>query len=196
MQCSNGIARKTEKKNIFFFLFPQPIVFLFTACSQNTPVHARTCVCAVCSAEGRDIPLYLSCEASTNLRKANSSLTDKLLLCFAPKPLQAPCRFYSTAATPTWRSYCVPLIVNKSLKPSASIGPSLVLCLIHCRSPTPSAIYFVSQSFDLKNNLEIPQLSTEWPLPIFTVTTPKSVLHMTMDESTRLLNCDCIDNCM
>ncbi len=32
------------------------------------------------------------------------------------------------------------VVFNKSLKPSASIGPSLVLCLIHCRSPTPSVI--------------------------------------------------------
>ncbi len=63
----------------------------------------------------------------------------------APLPRQtAPrCRFYSTATTLALLSYAV---VNKSLKPSASIGPSLVLCLIHCRSPTPSAFYFASRS--------------------------------------------------
>jgi hypothetical protein len=53
------------------------------------------------------------------------------------------CRFYSTATTLALLSCAV---VNKSLKPSASIGPSLVLCLIHCRSPTPSAFYFAFQS--------------------------------------------------
>ena len=48
-----------------------------------------------------------------------------------------------------WPFLLCAVVINKSLKPSASIGPSLVLCLIHCRSPTPSAIYFVSQSFEI-----------------------------------------------
>ena len=39
-----------------------------------------------------------------------------------------------------WPFLLCAVVFNKSLKPSASIGPSLVLCLIHCRSPTPSAI--------------------------------------------------------
>ena len=68
-------------------------------------------------------------------------------LACAPRPMPrqtAPrCRFYSTATTLALLSCAV---VNKSLKPSASIGPSLVLCLIHCRPPTPSAFYFALQS--------------------------------------------------
>jgi hypothetical protein len=55
-------------------------------------------------------------------------------------------RFYSTVTT--WSFLlCAVDVFNKSLKPSASIGPSLVLCLIHCRSPTPSAFYFALQSW-------------------------------------------------
>ncbi len=50
----------------------------------------------------------------------------------------APRWFYTTATTLAFLLCAV--VFNKSLKTSASIGPSLVLCLIHCRSPTPSAI--------------------------------------------------------
>ncbi len=54
------------------------------------------------------------------------------------------CRFYSTVTTLEFLSYAV---FNKSLKPNDSIGPSLVLCLIHCRSPTPSVFYFALQNW-------------------------------------------------
>jgi len=154
MQCSNGIARKTEKKNIFFFLFPQPIVFLFTACSQNTPVHARTCVCAVCSAEGRDIPTLATTAGTKN--EIHSCICHARLVPICVKQI-LPSRTSAGCSLPTnrsthavastvqllpapWRSYCVPLIVNKSLGHTSPIGPLLVSCLIHCRSPTPSAI--------------------------------------------------------
>ncbi len=47
------------------------------------------------------------------------------------------CRLYSTAATGVFIVCCS---FNKSLGTSSPKVPSLVLCLIHCRSPTPSAI--------------------------------------------------------
>ena len=83
--------------------------------------------------------LYSICAAGIVFLKTSLSLSRALRGAFARQT--APrCRFYSTATTSALLPYAV---VNKSLKPSASIGPSLVLCLIHCRSPTPSAINFV-----------------------------------------------------
>ena len=85
--------------------------------------------------------LYSICAAGIVFLKTSLSLS-RALRAFARQT--APrCRFYSTATTLALLSCAV---VNKSLKPSASIGPSLVLCLIHCRSPTPSAFYFALQS--------------------------------------------------
>jgi hypothetical protein len=85
--------------------------------------------------------LYSICAAGIVFLKTSLSLS-RALRAFARQT--APrCRFYSTATTLALLPYAV---VNKSLQPSASIGPSLVLCLIHCRSPTPSAFYFALQS--------------------------------------------------
>ncbi len=82
--------------------------------------------------------LYSICAASTVLLKTSSfPLARDAALSRQTAPR---CRFYRTAATGVFIVCC---LINKSLKPSASIGPSLVLCLIHCRSPTPSAINFV-----------------------------------------------------
>jgi hypothetical protein len=67
------------------------------------------------------------------------------------------CRFYRTATTLAFSSYTV---VNKSLKPSTSIGPSLVLCLIHYHSPTPS-LCILLRFTELIFDLEILQFSTE-----------------------------------
>jgi hypothetical protein len=56
--------------------------------------------------------------------------------------------FASTATATTIGVFLLcAVVINKSLKSSASIGPSLVLCLIHCRSPTPSVFYFALQSW-------------------------------------------------
>jgi hypothetical protein len=85
--------------------------------------------------------LYSICAAGIVYLKTSLSLS-RALRAFARQT--APrCRFYNTTTTLVFSSYAV---VNKRLKPSASIGPSLVLCLIHCRSPTPSTFYFALQS--------------------------------------------------
>ena len=145
------VLRGKQKRKYFLFLFPQPIVFLFTACSQNTPVHARTCVCAVCSAEGRDIPTLATTAGTKN--EIHSCICHARLVpicvkqilpsrtsCCSVCPETAPrCCCIAQRRLP-WPFLLCAVVINKSLKPSASIGPSLVLCLIHCRSPTPSAI--------------------------------------------------------
>ena len=81
--------------------------------------------------------LYSICAASTVFLKTSLSLSRAWL--FSPdKLLHARFRFYSKAALGV--SYCLPLIVNKSLGHTSPIGPFLVSCLIHCHSPTPSPI--------------------------------------------------------
>jgi hypothetical protein len=86
--------------------------------------------------------MYSICAAGIVFLKTSLSLSSVRSETF-PRQIAPRCRFYSTATTLALLLYAV---VNKSLKPSASIGPSLVLCLIHCRSPTPSVFYFVLQS--------------------------------------------------
>ena len=86
--------------------------------------------------------LYSICAAGIVFLKTSLSLS-RARCRSLPRQTAPRCRFYSTATTLAFLSYAV---FNKSLKPSASIGPSLVLCLIHCRSPTPSAFYFALQS--------------------------------------------------
>jgi hypothetical protein len=82
-------------------------------------------------------PVLVFLQTSLSLSSA-PALARTAPLCSLPQEQVLPLSFL----------LCV-VVFNKSLKPSASIGPSLVLCLIHCRSPTPSAFYFVSQSFEI-----------------------------------------------
>ncbi len=82
------------------------------------------------------------CEAGIVFLKTSLSLS--CAPCSFPRQTGPRCRFYSTVTTLVFLSYAV---FNKSLKPNVSIGPSLVLCLIHCHSPTPSAFYFALQSW-------------------------------------------------
>jgi hypothetical protein len=87
--------------------------------------------------------LYSICAAGIVFLKTSLSLSRA-----SPPPRTAPrCSLPQQQLLPLAFLLCA-VVFNKSLKPSASKGPSLVLCLIHCRSPTPSAFYFVSQSFD------------------------------------------------
>ena len=58
-----------------------------------------------------------------------------------------------------WPFLLCAVVFNKRLKPSGSIGPSLVLCLIHCLSPTPSAFYFALQSWSSAGS---PSSSWHW----------------------------------
>ncbi len=98
--------------------------------------------------------LYSICAASTVFLKTSSSLSRAAALSRQTAPR---CRFYSTAST--FAFFIVCCWFNKSMKPSASMGPSLVLCLIHRRSPTPSSINFVYRAWS--SALEILQLSRE-----------------------------------
>ena len=79
--------------------------------------------------------LYSICVTGIVFLKTSLSLSRALLLlriaprCSLPQQQLLPLPFLLCA-----------VVFNKSLKPSVSIDPSLVLCLIHCLSPTPSAI--------------------------------------------------------
>ena len=79
--------------------------------------------------------LYSICAAGIVFLKTSLSLSRALA--FAPKLAPRCC---CLAQRLPWPFLLCAVVFNKSLKPSASIGPSLVLCLIHCRSPTPSVI--------------------------------------------------------
>ena len=74
-------------------------------------------------------------------------------MCGCSLPQTAPRTLFASTATAT--TFGV-FIVCRWLSIRAwgihsPIGPSLVLCLIHCRSPTPSATYFALHIFDLQS---------------------------------------------
>ena len=83
--------------------------------------------------------LYSICAASTVFLKTSLSLSRAGCSLPTNRSTHAVASTVQLLPAP-WRSYCVPLIVNKSLGHTSPIGPLLVSCLIHCRSPTPSAI--------------------------------------------------------
>jgi hypothetical protein len=117
------LAKKTPSIEKVFLITSQKLVLAPAEYKKILPSLYSICVVSTVFLKNKFVPLARDAALSRQT---------------APR-----CRFYSTAATGVF--YCVLLIFNKSLKPSASIGPSLVLChkLIHCRSPTPSAINFV-----------------------------------------------------
>ena len=97
--------------------------------------------------------LYSICVSSTVFLKTSLSLSRG---CSSPTNRSTHAVASTAQLLPTpWSSYCVPLIVNKSLGHTSPIGPLLVSCLIHCRCPTPSAILLRLTEFrDLQ--LEVP----------------------------------------
>ena len=80
--------------------------------------------------------LYSICVAGLVFLKTSLSLS-----CAPPLTRQtAPrCSLPQQQLLPLAFLLCA-VVFNKSLKSSVSIGPLLVLCLIHCPTPTPSAI--------------------------------------------------------
>ena len=146
------VLRGKQKRKIFSFSFSPANRFSFySLLTKHTCTCTYLCLCCL-FAEGRDIPTLATTAGTKNeihscicharlvpicVKQILPSRTSAWL--FSPdKPLHTRFRFYSKAALGV--SYCLPLIVNKSLGHTSPIGPLLVSCLIHCRSPTPSAI--------------------------------------------------------
>ena len=101
--------------------------------------------------------LYSICAAGIVFLKTSLSLSRGSAL-----PRTAPrCSLPQQQLLPLAFLLCA-VVFNKSLKPSASIGPSLVLCLIHCRSPTPSAILLRLRP-SIFFSVEIPSSQYEYP---------------------------------
>ena len=110
--------------------------------------------------------LYSTCAASTVFLKTSLSLSRASSSLPTNRSTHAVASTVQLLPAP-WRSYCVPLIVNKSLGHTSPIGPLLVSCLIHCRSPTPSAILLRLTEFRSSSDRTSLQLSTSSELLIF-----------------------------
>ena len=114
-------AKKTPSIEKVFFITSHQLVLLNDQYKKKLPF------------------LYSICAASTVFLKTSLSLSRACCSLPTNRSTHAVASTVQLLPAP-WRSYCVPLIVNKSLGHTSPIGPLLVSCLIHCRSPTPSAI--------------------------------------------------------
>ena len=148
------VLRGKQKSKIFSFSFSPANRFSFySLLTKHTCTCTYLCLCCL-FAEGRDIPTLATTAGTKN--EIHSCICHARLVPICEKQI-LPSRTSAGCSLPTnrsthavastvqllpapWRSYCVPLIVNKSLGHTSPIGPLLVSCLIHCRSPTPSAI--------------------------------------------------------
>ena len=124
------VLRGKQKRKIFSFSFSPANRFSFySLLTKHTCTCTYLCLCCLFRwGKGHTYLgnysryqewnsfLYLSCEASTNLRKANSSLTDKLLLCLSRNEPHAV-RYHSNSYY-HWRFYCVLLLSIRAWSPA------------------------------------------------------------------------------